>query len=151
MKRSLLLSLSLALLVSLSGTALAQFPKLPKIPLPEQIPDVSQLVEEKPPVTTGLPDAVTEVPFLDDFNPRVFAPMNELPRGPNAAFFLAPGLFEFYAQSYCLHAGTHAPGGGDGYLYAPLAGPEAGSVQTILRNSVAHPDIDQHDIQLLLP
>ena len=53
-------------------------------------------------------------------------------------------------QSYCLKAGTHGPGQGDGYLYAPPKGPAEDAVMTIVRNSVNHPEIDQHDIQALL-
>ena len=53
-------------------------------------------------------------------------------------------------QSYCLHAGTHGPGGGDGYLYAPPKGSANEAVISVVRNSVQHPEIQQHDIQLLL-
>jgi hypothetical protein len=53
-------------------------------------------------------------------------------------------------QSYCLKAGTHGPGGGDGYIYAPPKGPAEDAVMTIVRNSVQHPEIDQHRIQTLL-
>jgi len=53
-------------------------------------------------------------------------------------------------QSYCLKAGTHGPGGGDGYLYAPPKGPAEDAVMTIVRNSVNHPEIDQREIQQLL-
>src|SRR5919199_3685887 len=56
----------------------------------------------------------------------------------------------FQDQSYCLKAGTHRPGGGDGYLYAPPKGPAEDAVMSIVRNSVNHPEIHQHDIQLLL-
>jgi len=38
------------------------------------IPSLSNLIEEKPAITTDLSDAVTEVPFLDDFNRRMLLP-----------------------------------------------------------------------------
>ncbi|MBA2564178.1 MAG: hypothetical protein H0V09_01990 [Gemmatimonadetes bacterium] len=63
---------------------------------------------------------------------------------------LEPGTYGMQAQSYCLHAGTYGPGGGDGYLYAPPAGPAQDAVVSIARNSVDHPDIPQHDVQVLL-
>jgi hypothetical protein len=55
-----------------------------------------------------------------------------------------------HTQSYCLKAGTHGPGAGNGYLYAPPLGPMEDVVMSIVRNSVSHPAIHQHDIQLLL-
>ncbi|HYE95084.1 MAG TPA: hypothetical protein VD962_02665, partial [Rubricoccaceae bacterium] len=63
---------------------------------------------------------------------------------------LQPGYFSMQTQSYCLKAGTHGPGGGDGYLYAPPVGPAEDAVTTIVRNSVNHPEIAQHQIQTLL-
>jgi hypothetical protein len=73
-----------------------------------------------------------------------------LQRTPNGGFVLQPGYYTFVDQSYCLKAGTHGPGGGDGYLYAPPKGPAEDAVMTIVRNSVNHPEIHQHDIQTLL-
>jgi len=108
------------------------------------------IFEGEPPITTNLSDAVTEVPFLDDFDPKVLVSMTVLHRGPNGGFLLRPGLFELSAQSYCLHAGKYVPGGGDGYLYAPLKGPRADIIHNILQRSVDHPEIPQRDIQVLL-
>jgi hypothetical protein len=73
-----------------------------------------------------------------------------LQRTPNGGFVLQPGYYMLQTQSYCLKAGTHGPGGGDGYLYAPPKGPAEDAVMTIVRNSVNHPEIHQHDIQVLL-
>lgn len=115
------------------------------------LPSMGDFTKEKPAITTSLKDAVTEVPFLDDFNPTDFAPMTRLPRGPNKGFILdRPGLFELHAQSYCLHAGAYAPGKGDGYVYAPISGPRAGVIRRIAQQSVVHPEIDQHDVQTLI-
>lgn len=119
-----------------------------------KITGVDEILQKEPPITTSLADAVTEVPFLDDFNPGLFAPMTSLPRTPEGGFILQqPGLYTFDARSYCLKAGTYAPSkdrGGDGYLYAPLKGPSAAIVRNILRKSFSHPEIPQTDIQMLL-
>jgi hypothetical protein len=104
-----------------------------------------------PPITTSLPDARWAVDSLDNFTPReAKRSMLTLQRTPNGGFVLQPGYYEMHTQSYCLKAGTHGPGGGDGYLFAPTAGPAEDAVMTILRNSVNHPEIEQHDIQVLL-
>lgn len=121
--------------------ALAQMPVLPSL---------EQLLRGEPPITTSLNDAVTEEPFLDDFNPRLFTPISALSVGPNQGYLLRPGLFAFEAQSYCLNAGSYAPGKGDGYLYAPLKGSRAGVLASLLRRSRDHPEIAQHDIQALI-
>ena len=104
-----------------------------------------------PPITTSLPDAKWAVDSLDSFTPREAArPMAQLQRTPNGGFVLQPGHYTMNTQSYCLKAGTHGPGGGDGYIFAPTAGPAQDAVTSILRNSVSHPEIPQHDIQVLL-
>jgi hypothetical protein len=155
----------------------------------EALPDPSRLLQQKPPITTGLADARFAVDSLDNFSPaspdrrffRVLAgfsvdsldnfrpravtragvpvdsldnmplrSMSELQRTPNGGFQMQPGYYEMETQSYCLHAGTHGPGGGDGYLYAAPDGPAETAVVTILRNSVQHPEISQQNIQQLL-
>jgi len=73
-----------------------------------------------------------------------------LQRTPNGGFVLTPGYYQMQTQSYCLHAGTHGPGGGDGYLYAPPKGSADEAVMTVLRNSVNRPEIPQQQIQSLL-
>ncbi|MGH7588773.1 MAG: hypothetical protein ACRELU_09290 [Gemmatimonadota bacterium] len=115
-----------------------------------QVPSLGSFLEGDPPITTSLDDARTEIAFLDAYSPGVWAPMDGLPRTSSGAFRLRPGRYALEAQSYCMHAGTHGPGGGDGYLYAPLAGPKAPIVRSILRNSVAHPEIQQRNIQVLI-
>ena len=104
-----------------------------------------------PPITTSLPDARWAVDSLDNFTPReAMRSMLTLQRTPNGGFVLQPGFYEMHTQSYCLKAGTHGPGGGDGYIFAPTAGPAEDAVTTILRNSVNHPEIAQRDVQVLL-
>ncbi|MBV9773274.1 MAG: hypothetical protein JO040_04955 [Gemmatimonadetes bacterium] len=115
------------------------------------LPDVSGALQGKAPITTSLQDARWAVDSLDSFKPReAKRSLTTLQRTPNGGFVLQPGYYEFHDQSYCLKAGTHGPGGGDGYLFAPPQGPAEDAVMTIVRNSVQHPEIDQHDIQTLL-
>ncbi|HEX8392077.1 MAG TPA: hypothetical protein VF665_06955 [Longimicrobium sp.] len=112
---------------------------------------VDQLVGGDHPITTSLPDARWAVDSLDNFTPReAKRSMMQLQRTPNGGFVLQPGYYELHNQSYCLKAGTHGPGGGDGYIFAPPKGPAEDAVMTIVRNSVNHPEISQSDIQTLL-
>ena len=113
--------------------------------------NVDAVLRGDPPITTSLPDARWAVDSLDNFTPReAKRSMLQLQRTPNGGFVLQPGYYEMHTQSYCLKAGTHGPGGGDGYIYAPTRGPAEDAVMTILRNSVNHPEIHQHDVQTLL-
>lgn len=111
----------------------------------------SSLLSGPEPVSTNIRDAVYGDPSKDGWTPPVrAAALTSLQRTPTGGFVLRPGYYEMNAQSYCLHAGTHGPGGGDGYLFAPVKGAARDAVISILQNSVAHPEIDQHQIQLLL-
>jgi hypothetical protein len=113
--------------------------------------NVDAVLRGDPPITTALPDARWAVDSLDNFTPReAKRSLMQLQRTPNGGFVLQPGYYEFHDQSYCLHAGTHGPGGGDGYLFAPPRGPAEDAVMTIVRNSVNKPQIPQHDVQVLL-
>jgi hypothetical protein len=112
---------------------------------------VPNLLSGKPPITTSLPDAKWGDSSKDGFAPREpERSLMTLQRTPNGGFVLQPGYYSIQDQSYCLKAGTHGPGGGDGYLYAPPKGPAEDAVMTIVRNSVNHPEIHQHEIQQLL-
>ena len=85
----------------------------------------ARLLEGEPPITTGIDDAVFGVDAAEGFAEAAPAPrpLASLTRTPNGGFVLEPGYFEMHTQSYCLKAGTHGPGGGDGYLFAPPMGP----------------------------
>jgi hypothetical protein len=112
---------------------------------------LGNLTRGTPPISTNIRDARWGDPSKDGFTPRMrVQPLTNLPRTASGGFTLAGGYYEMSAQSYCLHAGTHGPGGGDGYLYAPVLGSRREIVTTILQNSVANPDIPQRDIQQLL-
>ncbi|MFQ3634459.1 MAG: hypothetical protein SNJ57_01340 [Cyanobacteriota bacterium] len=129
---------------------LPNIPGLPGgVPIPP-VPGLGELMGDRPPVSTSLEDAKTEISLLDTYNPQRVAPASQLRRGEHGSFVVVPGVYEYEAQSYCLRAGTHGPGQGDGYLYAPLLGKREDIVRRVLQNSVAHPDIPQRDIQLLL-
>lgn len=109
------------------------------------------LLGEKAPITTSLSDAKWGDASKDGFTPReATRSLMTLQRTPNGGFVLQPGYYEMQTQSYCLKAGTHGPGDGDGYLYAPPKGPAEDAVMTIVRNSVNRPEIHQHNIQALL-
>ncbi len=134
------------LLFALSSSAPAQFGDLIKKNV-----KVPNFLAEKPPITTSLEDAKWEAKDKDAFTPsEAMASLTTLQRTPNGGFVLQPGYFSMQAQSYCLKAGTHGPGGGDGYLFAPPKGPAEDAVMTIVRNSVQRPEISQPEIQTLL-
>jgi hypothetical protein len=131
----------------------AQLPKLPEIPtdISKRIPSLQDMLEGESPISTNLNDAVTEVTFLDDFDLDGGTPLGVLNRNDDGEWIIEePGNYIFKVQSYCLKAGTYAPGGGRGYLYAPLRGTKANIVSNILKNSVSHPEVPQRDIQVLL-
>jgi hypothetical protein len=112
---------------------------------------IERVLQGREPITTSLGDARWGDATKDGFTPRE-APRSlmTLQRTPNGGFVLQPGYYQMQAQSYCLKAGTHGPGGGDGYLYAPPKGPAEDAVMTIVRNSVNRPEIAQQRIQQLL-
>jgi hypothetical protein len=115
------------------------------------VPSADRLLRGDPPITTSLPDARWADATKDGFTPReANRSLMTLQRTPNGGFVLQPGYYSLQVQSYCLKAGTHGPGGGDGYLFAPTKGPAEDAVMTIVRNSVNRPEISQQNIQQLL-
>jgi hypothetical protein len=113
--------------------------------------DPLSALTKKAPITTSLEDVNFEGSLDPEFgNDSVYAPMLNLQRTPNVGFVLQRGFYRYQVQSYCLKAGTHGPGGGDGYMYAPPKGPMDEIVMTIVRNSVNKPELQQQDIQVLL-
>jgi hypothetical protein len=104
---------------------------------------VPDLLEEKN-ITTSIEDAYPVAFWLNDLTDRT--PIE--PEDYNAP--LAPGYYKLTVQSYCLKAGTHAPTKGNGHLFAPIKGKRDDLVINILTRSVDHPEVAQHDIQLLL-
>ncbi|MGC9318718.1 MAG: hypothetical protein ACP5KN_11875, partial [Armatimonadota bacterium] len=116
-----------------------------------RIPDLGRILDEGPAIATSFDDAVTGVPFLDDLDPAVTAPMTQLPFTGDGGFIVAlPGMYELEARSFCLHAGTYGPGHGRGYLYAPLKGKLAGVIQNVLDRYMSHAELDQRKVQSLI-
>jgi len=150
LRTAIILFLCLGLVLP-AGAQLNKLKQKIKIPVKAPaVPDLDKLLQEEPPVSTTLTDAIYDIPFLDDYNPDQGAFMTFLPLTPEASFPLVPGLWEGTFQSYCLRAGTYAPGEGDGYAYAPLKGKQADIVANVLKNSVYHPEVSQQNVQLLL-
>lgn len=152
------LVLPLALLAAASAQPPFKLPKPPGIPgVKVPIPDlVDKLIKKEAPLTTDIADSFPPVPFLDDFDPETSMPLGELPLGRDETFPRIPGLYDFPAQSYCLKAGTFPPNldrkefKGAGYLYAPFKGPKAAIIGRILQATVHHPEVKQHETQVLL-
>jgi hypothetical protein len=101
-------------------------------------------------ITTSFDDVDNQIVLPDTFEPKTFKPLFLAPRGAKGGYLLWPGAYEANVESFCLHAGTHGPSSGDGYLYAPLKGPKAGLILALLRGAAAHPSASQESIQLLI-
>ena len=145
------LATAIAALMLASPFAVQALPNVGAIIKKIGMPNVGDVMSGPKPVSTNIKDAIYGDPSKDNFKPPVtVASMMGLPRTDNGGFLLKSGYFEMINQSYCLHAGTYGPGGGDGYLYAPVKGSAQEAVTAILQNSVANPDIEQRNIQLLL-
>ncbi|HEY1801301.1 MAG TPA: hypothetical protein VGG46_10245 [Terriglobales bacterium] len=141
------------LLISISSLfcapAVAQFPRfsIPKISLGNDIPfDLMG----KQPISTSFADTDQEVSLPDSFSPQTYTPLASMNVGPHGGYLLQPGAYEAVVESFCLHAGTHGPSSGDGYLYAPLKGAKAEIIQSILRGVAQHRDVPQPQIQTLI-
>jgi hypothetical protein len=123
-------------------------PVLPKVPT-VPIPDVTQLLNGEA-ITTSFSDAVTAIPFLNDYSPVLATNLTVVQPDSSGGFNLVSGSYWFNGRSYCLHAGKRASTTGDGYLFAPLKGPRAPIIEDILKNSEAHLDVPQKTVQQLI-
>jgi hypothetical protein len=138
------------LLLFLAISACGQIPRI-TIPLPNTDPLTSVVnLGGDEPVSTSFVDAKNEVVLPDSFSPPMFKPLLTQPLGPGGGFVLGRGGYEAVLHSFCLHAGTHGPSQGDGYLYAPLKGSKAPIILTLLRASASHPEVSQQDVQSLI-
>ena len=146
--RKIIPTLVALIICSLSTNAqLDLFKKAAKAVNVDKVPNVL----ENHPITTGLDDVNNDGTLSETFTPQESKrSLQTLQRTANGGFILQSGYYDFHNQSYCLKAGTHGPGGGDGYGYALTKGPAEDAVTSIVRNSVQHPDIPQYHIQLLL-
>jgi hypothetical protein len=74
----------------------------------------------------------------------------DLPQSQDGEIILSDGFYEADFKSYCLQPGTPTPSNMDAYLQAPLGGYRKDIVESVLRNSLVRPDLEQKNIQLLL-
>jgi hypothetical protein len=74
----------------------------------------------------------------------------DLPQSEDGEIILSEGFYEGEFKSYCLQPGTPAPSDRDAYRQGSLGGYRSDIIETILRNSLNKPDLDQRNIQLLL-
>ncbi len=112
---------------------------------------VAKILNKKPAIATSLEHVKMEGALSETFaEDSVFSNLLNLKRTTAGGFILQPGFYGYQSQSYCLKAGTHGPGGGDGYMYAPPIGPMEDIVMAVVRNSVDHPGIAQRNVQVLL-
>lgn len=122
----------------------------------DNLPGFGLSMDQEDPITTSLDDAITDAPFLDIYpvsnfiGDRQFITLNEIPRAPDGSRMLMPGRYDHDLETFCLKSGTHGPGHGEGYLYAPLQGPSAEIIRDLLKNSETHPEFGQSDIQYLV-
>lgn len=112
---------------------------------------VDKLLKQPAAITTSFEDVNREGEMMPDFKATLKAqPLYLLPKNPEGGFVLCAGLYEMTNKSYCLKAGTFAPSKGDGYMFAPVLGPKEEIVVSILKSAEKHPEVEQHDIQVLL-
>jgi hypothetical protein len=74
----------------------------------------------------------------------------DLPQTEDGQIVLADGFYEADFKSYCLQPGTPSPSDKDAYRQGPLTGYRKDIIETILRNSLKKPELEQKNIQLLL-
>ncbi len=120
-----------------------------------QVPGLAGLLDRiftsRPTLSSSLDTADGLFPFLpDSFEPDSFQPATWLQRTATGGFVIEPGAWEFQAESYCLKVGTPRPSTGDGFAWAPLAGPRAAIIQHILQTANRVPAVTQEQIQILL-
>lgn len=92
----------------------------------------------------------TQTAWLDSISTQHPLSLMDLPESQDGDYILANGFYEAEFKSYCLQPGTPSPSSADAYLMAPLGGYRRDIVETVLRNSLRKPHLDQRNIQLLL-
>ncbi len=101
-------------------------------------------------LTTSIKDATGEVPYLDNFSPRIRKSFSTLAKDDEGKFLIKPGAYVGTFQSFCLHAGTYGPTRGNGYVTAPLKGPKAYVIKRVLKQASRYPNIPQSQVQTLI-
>jgi hypothetical protein len=106
---------------------------------------------QEPVISTSFADVDGPAELPDELGADApYRTLTSLPRTSTGAFVLRPGFYTLYAESYCLHAGTHGPSRGDGYLRAPLRGAGSDIIRSLLRSARSRGKIPQADVQMLL-
>jgi hypothetical protein len=113
---------------------------------------IPSFLKRPSPITTAFDDVKMQGSLPQTFgNDKTYIPLYKMKADDKGGFILCPGFYEMKNMSYCLKAGTHGPSEGDGYMYAPTKGKMEDIVNAILFNhQTKHPQIDQHDVQMLL-
>jgi hypothetical protein len=114
---------------------------------------LNKILKQPQAITTSFKDVNktgSRPPSYLDLENKEPQPLYMLPKAPNGGYKLCAGFFEMTNKSYCLHAGTRGPSSGDGYMLAPVLGPKSEVVILILKSGEKHPNVKQHDIQILL-
>ena len=103
------------------------------------------------PVSTSFKDVDKKRYFDDDFgNDAAFLDLHNQPYVEGEGFLLQPGFYEGRFQSFCIKAGTYMPTTGRGRFYAPLKGPKADIIATIIEAYEQDSGLTQKEVQLLL-
>jgi len=103
------------------------------------------------PITTSFKDVdKSEVLEIEFGNDEAYRSFFEQPFDPQKGFTLEHGYYEGTFQSFCIKAGTTPPIEGGGRFYAPIKGPKADIVTTIIEGYQGNPEITQREVQLLL-
>ncbi|TWR29315.1 hypothetical protein FPZ43_10175 [Mucilaginibacter pallidiroseus] len=156
MKHHKIFILSIAFALATSVSAKAQFGSFGKKLLDKGTEMVSggglnKILKQPQAITTSFKDVDKKgskpPSFTEGQTPQ---PLYLLPKAPDGGFKLCAGFYEMINKSYCLHAGTRGPSSGDGYMLAPVLGPKSEVVILILKHAEKHPEVKQHDIQILL-
>jgi len=99
-------------------------------------------------ITTSVSHEEFEQPEIAGYDTA--ASLMTLPQTQFGGFVLQPGLYEGEFKTYCLQPGTPDPRQGDAYIQGPMFGHRKEIIESILKNSLQHPNMEQRNIQLLL-
>jgi hypothetical protein len=112
-----------------------------------------ELNDHSPNSSQALPSELVQIDTTGTMqNDSATKPLSlmDLPQTEDGEIVLSKGFYEADFKSYCLQPGTPSPSGNDAYRQSPLTGYRKDIIETILRNSLKRPDLEQRNIQLLL-
>jgi len=154
MKKPILL-LAITACLSIYQPAHAQFGGLGKVLLEKGSElaggSLNKIIKQPAAITTNFKDVDRTGMRPPSFHEGETAqPLYLLPKATTGGYKLCAGYYEMTNKSYCLQAGTRGPSKGDGYMLAPVLGPKQEVVIAILKSGEKHPNVSQHEIQVLL-